>query len=92
MKKVYFIKWLGSKLVAEVKSWDRWQWMWMVTCGWGTNAIMYRDENPNVFYGFLIFIAVFWFGYGIVYNSIKQAYQKFQKEQDKMLEHLKDIG
>jgi hypothetical protein len=92
MKTVYFIKWLWSKLVAEVKSWDRWQWAWMVTCGVGTNAIMYRDQNPNVFHGFLIFVAVFWIGYGLVYNEIKKAYRKFQAEQAKVLDHLKDIG
>ena len=92
MKNVYFIKWLWSKLVAEIKRWDRWQWAWMFTCMVGTNAIMHRDENPNVFFAFLIFVAVFWVGYGIVYTSIKKAYRKFREEQEKMLEHLKDIG
>ena len=92
MKNVYFIKWLWSKSVAEVKSWDRWSWGWMFTCGIGTNAIMYREQNPNMFYGFLIVAAVFWIGYGMVYTGVKNAYRKFQEEQAKMLDHLKDIG
>ena len=90
MKKLYFIKWLWNKFVTEVKGWDRWSWAWMITCGWGTNAIMYRDQNPNVFHGFLVFVAVFWIGYGFIYTGIKKLYYKFQEEQDKMLEHLKD--
>jgi len=92
MKKTYFIKWLWNKFVAEVKGWDRWSWAWMVTCGWGTNAIMYREENPNTFKYFVIAALVFWVGYGLIYTGIKQAYSKFQEEQAKMLDHLKDIG
>lgn len=92
MKNVYFIKWLWSKAVAEVKSWDRWQWAWMITCGVGTNAIMFRDENPNYFIFVVTVIAIFWVGYAMVYTSIKTAYRKFKEEQAKMLDHLKDIG
>lgn len=92
MKIVYFIKWLYSKAVNEVKRWDRWHWSWMVTCGWGTNAIMFRDQNPNNFFAFLIFVSVFWIGYGIVYTGIKTAYRKFQEEQTRIVDHLKDIG
>lgn len=92
MKKVYFIKWLWNKAVAEVKSWDRWQWAWMFTCGIGTNAIMYRDQNPNWFIGVLIVTAVFWVGYAMVYTSIKKAYRKYQEEQAKVLNHLKDAN
>jgi putative Mn2+ efflux pump MntP len=90
MKAIYFIKWLWNKSVAEVKSWDRWQWAWMLTCGVGTNAIMFRDENPNWFAGVLIVTTAFWVGYAMIYTGIKKAYSKFQAEQDNILNHLKD--
>ena len=92
MKKAYFIKWLWNKIVAEVKRWDRWQWGWIATCSIGTNAIMFRDQNPNYFIFVVTVAAVFWIGYGLIYTSIKTAYRKFQEEQNKMLDHLKDVG
>jgi len=67
-------------------------WGWFVTCAWGPTAIMDRAEVPASYHLFVLFVLVFWIGYGLVYTGIKRAYKRFQAEQEKMVEHLKDIG
>lgn len=92
MKLLYFIKWCWNNFVATVKSWDQWMWGWMITCGWGPTAFMNRVESPESFHYFMIFVLVFWVAYGFIYTGIKRLYRKFQDEQERMVEHLKDIG
>jgi hypothetical protein len=92
MKQLYFIKWLFNSVVANIKSWDQWMWGWFITCGWGPTAIMNRTEVPTSYNLFMIFVFVFWDGYGLIYTGIKNAYKRFQEEQEKMVEHLKDLG
>jgi hypothetical protein len=92
MKYVYFIKWLGKKIVINVKGWDRWMYGWLITCAWGPTAFAEKENYPNSFNYFITFVLVFWVGYGLIYTSIKNAYHKFQKEQDRIVNHLKDVG
>jgi putative Mn2+ efflux pump MntP len=92
MKYVYFIKWLGKKIVTNVKSWDRWMYGWLITCAWGPTAFAEKENYPNSFNYFITFVLVFWVGYGLIYTSIKNAYRKFQEEQDRIVSHLKDVG
>ena len=92
MKQLYFIKWLFKGVINNIKSWDRWMWGWFITCGWGPTAIMNRAEVPASYHFFILFVLIFWVGYDVVYTGIKHAYQKFQEEQERMIEHLKDIS
>jgi hypothetical protein len=92
MKYLYFIKWCAKGIWENIKSWDIWMWGWFVTCAWGPSAIMNRAEVPDSYFAFVLFAFVFWFGYGLVYTGIKRAYKRFQEEQEKMVEHLKDVG
>jgi hypothetical protein len=89
MKLLPFIKWLFAGIVANIKSWDRWMYGWIVTCAWGPSAIMDREQSPTSFNLFVDFVLIFWFGYGLVYTSIKNAYKKFQKEQQDLLDTIK---
>lgn len=92
MRLWYFVKWCWAKSVAYIKTWNRWQWAWMLTCMWGPNSFMYRELYPTQWTCFMAFVLIFWGLYGMVYTSIKRAYKKFQAEQDRMVDHLKDIG
>ena len=92
MKYLYFIKWCFKGILENIKGWDRWMWGWMITCSWGPTAVIDRAEVPTSYNLFILFVFVFWVGYGLVYTGIKRAYQKFQEEQARMVEHLKDIG
>ena len=92
MKIWYFVKWGWAKLVNHVKSWDHWMWAWMITCGWGPTAFLYRSEYPNSWNLFVALALIFWGLYGVVYTGIKRAYNKFLAEQERMVEHLKDMG
>jgi hypothetical protein len=89
MKAIYFIKWLALKIAKDIKGFDRWMWGWIVTCGFITPLI---NNGIDSLVGkiFIIWIATFWIGYGLVYTGIKSAYRKFQTEQDALLNHLKD--
>jgi hypothetical protein len=91
MKKIYFIKWLASNIVKQVKGFDRWMWGWIITCGFFT-PLLNQGIDSIVGKVFLVWILTFWIGYGLVYTGIKTAYRKFQDEQAKMLEQLKDAG
>ena len=92
MKFWYFIKWCWNKLIAETKGWNHWMWAWIVTCGWGPTAFMNKETNPDNFYAFVLFLFLFWVLYGFVYTGIKRLYRKFQDEQQRMVDHLKDVG
>jgi hypothetical protein len=92
MKYLYFIKWCAKSIWTSIKSWDVWMWGWFVTCAWGPSAVMNRAEVPASYNLFILFVFVFWFGYGLIYTGIKRAYKRFQEEQEKMVNHLKDMG
>ena len=92
MKIWYFTKWCGNKFIDTMKGWDHWMWAWIITCGWGPSAFLHRETNTDEFNLFLTFVAVFWGLYGIVYTGIKKAYKKFLAEQERMVEHLKDMN
>jgi hypothetical protein len=92
MKHLYFIKWCLKGIWENIKSWDVWMWGWFVTCAWGPTAIMDRADMPTSYHLFMIFVFVFWVGYGLIYTGIRRAYNRFQEEQEKMIEHLKDVG
>jgi putative Mn2+ efflux pump MntP len=91
MKQLYFIKWCYNNIITNIKSWDRWMWGWFVTCGWGPTAVMDREMLPTSYHLFILFVLIFWVGYGLVYTGIKRAYKKFQEEQERMIEHLKGM-
>lgn len=88
MKQLYFIKWCFNSILENLKGWDRWMWGWMITCAWGPTAIMNKDKLPDSYNSFILFVFVFWVGYGLVYTGIKRAYKQFQEEQNKILDHL----
>lgn len=90
MKQLYFIKWCFKGISEKIKSMDRWMWAWAITCGWGPNAVIERTEFPTSYNLFMVFVFVFWIGYGLIYTGIKNAYQKFQEEQVRTFQYLKD--
>ncbi len=95
MKIVYFVKWLSSNLVKQVKGFDRWMWGWMVTCMLISMYASAEKGTPAEEFariGLLVIGLGFWMLYGVVYTGIKTAWRKFNEEQDKLLEHLKDVG
>lgn len=89
MKILSFIKWLCKNIVTHIKGWDHWMYGWVITCAWGPNAVINREEFPTNFNLFMTFVFVFWFGYGLVYTGIKNAYQRFQKEQQDLFDTIK---
>jgi putative Mn2+ efflux pump MntP len=90
MKQLYFIKWCLKGISKKIKDMDRWMWAWAITCGWGPSAITDRVEFPTSYNLFLAFVFIFWIGYGLIYTSIKNAYRKFQEEQVRTFQYLKD--
>lgn len=95
MKLVYFVKWLSSNFVKQVKGFDRWMWGWVATCFFGSMYFSADKESVlgSISQGALIFLIVgFWICYGVIYTGIKTAWRKFNEEQNKVLDHLKDMG
>ena len=37
------------KIIANVKSWDRWMYGWLITCAWGPTAFAEKENYPNSF-------------------------------------------
>lgn len=95
MKQIYFIKWLGNSIINQVQSFDRWMWGWMATCFFFSMWASAKDGTAIEEFAriALTFILLgFWFLYGLVYTGLKTAWRKFNEEQEKMLNHLKDQG
>jgi hypothetical protein len=93
MKIVYFLKWVSANFAKQVKSFDRWMWAWVATCFFGS---MYFSVTKDTALGdfakgaLIALIFGFWVGYGLIYTGTKTAWRKFNEEQNKVLDHLKD--
>ena len=95
MKIIYFIKWLSVNVVKQVKGFNRWMWGWAATCFFASMFFSAGKDDPTYMISkiaLIILVSVFWIGYVIIYNGIKTAWNKFTAEQEKILNHLKDIG
>ena len=94
MKIVYFLKWSWFKFLEELKNWEHWQWATIITMFFASGAIF----SPNGFYAtacarITVTILIFyWAIYVVIWGTIKRAWKKFNDEQEKMLNHLKDVG
>jgi hypothetical protein len=95
MKIMYFVKWLSSNFAKQVKGFDRWMWGWVATCFFASMYFSAEKGGPTEDFagiGLSVMFIGFWFLYGVVYTGIKTAWRKFNEEQNKMLDHLKDMG
>jgi hypothetical protein len=93
MKVIYFLKWCGTKSISLIVNFNRWDYCWLATCLLGGYAAGAKFDLDQLSTQLLIGWTVVVYGlYGIVYCGIKHLWKKFQDEQERMLEHLKDIG
>jgi uncharacterized sodium:solute symporter family permease YidK len=94
MKIVYFLKWSWFKFLEELKNWEHWQWATIITMFFASGAVfspngLYQQVCAKITVTILI---VYWAIYVVVWGTIKRAWKKFNDEQEKMLNHLKDVG
>lgn len=90
-EKLYFLKWCGHKIVASIKSWDRWMWAWMLTCLF---CSMWANSEKGSDLEYITKIIVtalvigFWFCYAIVFTGVKNAWKSYQEEKQKVINIL----
>jgi hypothetical protein len=92
MKFWYFIKWSYNRTRKEVASWEQWQWMWLVTMSFMWAYVFSpKDSNgADVWLTMLCAtVVIYWFGYALVFKSIKNAWSNFNKEQQDLVNNLK---
>lgn len=92
MKFWYFIKWCYNKIKKDVAGWQSWHWMWFVTMClmWGYVFAPKDSKIENVWLTMLTAtVAIYWIGYVCIFNSIKSAWNNFNKEQQDLVESLK---
>ena len=94
MKVVYFLKWSWFKFLEELKDWEHWQWATIITMFFASGAIfspsgVYATTCARITVTILIF---YWGLYVVIWGTIKRAWKKFNDEQEKILNHLKDLG
>jgi uncharacterized sodium:solute symporter family permease YidK len=94
MKIVYFLKWSWFKFLEELKDWEHWQWATIITMFFASGAVfspsgLYQQVCAKITVTILI---IYWAIYVVIWGTIKRAWKKFNDEQEKMINHLKDVG
>jgi hypothetical protein len=94
MKIVYFLKWSWFKFLEELGDWEHWQWATIITMFFASGAVfspngLYQQVCAKITVTILI---VYWAIYVVIWGTIKRAWKKFNDEQEKVLNHLKDVG
>jgi hypothetical protein len=92
MKVLYFIKWCWNKFLEELKDWEHWQWGTIVTMFFFGGAMIGPENAYSRFCAnMLVAIGIFyWACYVVIFKSVQRAWKRFNDEQTKILNHIKD--
>ena len=92
MKILYFIKWSWNRFVNELRDWEHWQWATIITMFFASGAVFSPDGPYQQFCAKVVvtILILYWACYVVVIGGIRSAWNKFNEEQSKVINHMKD--